>query len=161
MGTYNSSRQGERLLALEKERDEQNRLKARSAQVRAEISHFGRDHHLVVVNDGAVTARNVTVLLDGHPMMQNRLVLRGQTEIKKLGPGVDVGYLLAVMMGSPDLLDVRITWEDDTGEPRSWGIAVEGCIGPRTTVCALAVPGTNDTKTTQKHEQYERRLTKP
>ena len=41
-------------------------------------------------------------------------------EVTMLGPGVDVRYIMAIVMGSPMRYDVRIEWEDDSGEPGRW-----------------------------------------
>jgi hypothetical protein len=111
----------ERLLALETAREQDRLREARSAQVRAGIARGGRgDYRLVVVNEGRATARNVKVILDGAPLLAHALVLRRQEEISKLGPGVDARYILAVSTVAQTALDARITWDDDTGEARSW-----------------------------------------
>ena len=41
-------------------------------------------------------------------------------EISKLGADGEVTYLLAPTLGSAAKVDVRIIWEDDSGEPRVW-----------------------------------------
>jgi hypothetical protein len=47
-------------------------------------------------------------------------VPRGQQELTKLGPGASARYLLAPTMGSAMNVDVRVTWDDDSGDGRSW-----------------------------------------
>jgi type II secretory pathway pseudopilin PulG len=111
----------QRLLALEISREQTRARQAQSAQVRAAIKKTGaRDWRLFVVNEGAVTARNVKVELDGAPLLTHTLVPRGQDELTKLGPGASVRYLLAPAMQKPMSVEARITWDDDSGETRFW-----------------------------------------
>jgi hypothetical protein len=110
----------QRLLALEIAREEERVRQAKSANLRAMIQKTGRDWRLLVTNEGEVTARNVKVELDGGPLLVHTLVPRGQDEVTKLGPGAQARYLLAPTMGSPMRVDARVTWDDDSGEGRSW-----------------------------------------
>jgi hypothetical protein len=109
-----------RLLALETARDEAQARQTQRANVRAGIQKTGRDWRLIVINEGQATARNVKVELDGGPLMAHTLVVRGEDEVTKLGPGASARYLLAPTMGSPMKVDARVTWSDDSGNGRSW-----------------------------------------
>jgi hypothetical protein len=134
--SYRTTRQQnafqERLVNLEHAREQDRVRETRSADVRASIQrdslHWresrlqGRQpqHWLSIRNEGSVTARKVRVLLDGRPALQHQLIPRGEDEINILGPGAESRYVLAVTLGGPRVLDVRIEWEDDSGEPRRW-----------------------------------------
>ncbi len=128
-----ASRQNElhaRMLELETARERDRIRQTRSAELRASIQreepHWkearladtGPRHSLVVRNYGAVTARDVRVLLDGRPALEHSLVLRGEHDITVLGPGADFGYVLAVTFSSARVLGARIEWQDDSGESR-------------------------------------------
>ena len=108
------------MLALETAREESRLKQARSADVKAAVQKVGREFRLVVANEGPVSAKNLRVLLDGKPLLEHRLILRGENEITMLGPGVQASYILAVTMGSAGLLNVKILWDDESGEPRQW-----------------------------------------
>ena len=110
----------ERLLALETAREQDRQREARSAQVRAEVHRTGRDWRLIILNEGSATARNVAIQLDGAPLMVHTLIPQGQEEVRMLGPGGSARYLLAPAMGKPMTVEARITWDDDSGEIRSW-----------------------------------------
>jgi len=110
----------ERLLALETARDEAQARQTQRANVRAVIQKAGRDWRLIVTNEGQATARNVKIELDGGPLMAHTLVVRGHEEMTKLGPGASARYLLAPTMGSPMMVDARVTWDDDSGDGRAW-----------------------------------------
>jgi hypothetical protein len=58
--------------------------------------------------------------MDSQPLDEHRLFVGGQELITRLGPGADARYILAVAMGAPPLVTVQLTWEDDTGRPRTW-----------------------------------------
>jgi hypothetical protein len=100
---------------------ERDRLKqAHSAEVSAAVQHLGRECRLIVGNTGNAVARNLKVLVDGQAALQHRLVPRGEDELTTLGPGASTRYILAVTMGSPRVLDVLLSWEDDSGEQGRW-----------------------------------------
>lgn len=100
---------------------ERDRLRlARSAMVSASILHVGRTYRLIVENGGNASARQIKVRLDGQDALKHPLVPRGEDELTTLGPGASTQYVLVVMMGSARVLDVCITWEDDSGEPGRW-----------------------------------------
>jgi hypothetical protein len=110
----------ERLLALETARDEAHSRHTQRANVRGAIQKSGRDWRLIITNDGPAMARNIRVELDGGPMLAHTLVPRNQNEVTKLAPGVNARYLLAPAMGKPMTVEVRVTWDDDSGTGRSW-----------------------------------------
>jgi hypothetical protein len=105
---------------IEGARERDRVRQARSADVSAVVQHIGRDYRLIIGNTGNAVARNLKVLLDGQPALQHRLVPRGEDELTTLGAGAATRYILAVTMGSPRVLDVLLTWDDDSGGPGRW-----------------------------------------
>lgn len=110
----------ERFLSLESVRERDRQTGARSAKLRAEIERRAGSHRLLLRNDGPNDARAITVSMDSQPLDEHRLFVGGQELITRLGPGADARYILAVAMGAPPLVTVQLTWEDDTGRPRTW-----------------------------------------
>ena len=110
----------ERVLALEEAEARQHSTAAQSAKLRVVLDRSGRSPALLVSNDGAAEARNISVKIDGTPILEHRIVLRGQDEAQQLGPGGSVRYILALTMGTPPLIQVEISWADGAGEAQSW-----------------------------------------
>jgi hypothetical protein len=73
-----------------------------------------------VLNEWQATARILKVELDDGPLLAHPLILRGQEEVTKLGSSASARYLLAPTMGSTMKVDARVTWDDDSGDRRSW-----------------------------------------
>jgi hypothetical protein len=114
------SRLQERLIALESGRDQERQRQSRLANLRAAIERTTEGWYLSVLNEGPASARNVAVQLDGVPLARHALFFTGQSEITKLGPRAYARYPLAVALQSQQTVDARITWDDDSSEPRSW-----------------------------------------
>ena len=110
----------ERVLALEEAEARQHSTAAQSAKLRVVLDRSGRSPALLVSNDGAAEGRNISVKIDGTPILEHRIVLRGQDEAQQLGPGGSVRYILALTMGTPPLIQVEISWADGAGEAQSW-----------------------------------------
>jgi hypothetical protein len=117
----------ERLVELETARERDRLRQARSAQLLASIErvekgkpHVPRtDYFLKIVNHGQAAARDIRILLDGKPMSEHPLIIRGEPELAKLGPGAESRSYLAFTMGSDRVFDVRVTWNDEAG-PGEW-----------------------------------------
>lgn len=110
----------ERLLALEATRERARLREGRRAKVTGQITKLGGSHRLILRNDGGGSARQLRVRLDGGPVLEHPLVPRGQDEVGELGPGAEAGYLLARTWGSPGVVEVEISWDDDSGEAGLW-----------------------------------------
>jgi hypothetical protein len=110
----------EQLLGLERNRDATRTREGRRANVRAAVQNAGGDCRLIVMNEGPATAQNVRVELDSVPLFQHDLAVLGEQEVTLLGSGAYARYLLAPSLGSAPTVHARITWDDDSGEARSW-----------------------------------------
>ena len=110
----------ERVLALEEAEARQHSTAAQSAKLRVGLDRSARSLALLVSNDGAAEARNISVKIDGTPILEHRIVMRGQNEAHQLGPGGSVRYILALTMGIPHLIQVEIRWADEAGEAQRW-----------------------------------------
>ena len=121
----------ERMVALEEAR-EKDRLTAKgtailTAKIIAEQiaqRRSGRiDRHLLrVENTGAATAREVTILLDGKPVMEHPAVSSpavqhvNTEEIRVVGPGSHFHYVLALHQNLCPPFEFEATWDDDSGQ---------------------------------------------
>lgn len=122
----------ERLVGLETAREEERLKVSRSAQLTASIVREKEnwtavhvraartDYWLRIANEGRAAARNIRVLLDEKPALEHELTLRGEDEITNLGPGADARYHLAVTMGSPRVVQVSLSWDNESGDPGLW-----------------------------------------
>ena len=65
--------------------------------------------------------QRAAILLDEKPLFEHDLMhVRSQELVTVLGPGATGSYSMAIVMGSPLRYDVRLDWEDDSGQPGSW-----------------------------------------
>ena len=74
---WNAKRQGEwqeRVLALEEAEERRQTTAEQSAKLRAVLDRSGRSPALLVINDGAAEARNISVKIDGTPILKHSLV---------------------------------------------------------------------------------------
>lgn len=119
----NQKRQNElqaRLLALESSREQRRIRQGKSAAVRAEVARMGRDVCLRLSNDGSATARSMNVELDGRPMAEHAWMLSNDEFVSMLGPQAETSNIIALVQQSPSKAHIRITWDDDSGEPGEW-----------------------------------------
>ncbi len=104
---------GKRMLALEEAREKDRRLAKQKAELSATLD---RDR-LHIENNGPSEAREVTVLLDGQPVLQHPAVVQRQKEVRQLGPGSCCHYFLGISSQTAAPRRIEITWSDDSGEP--------------------------------------------
>jgi hypothetical protein len=110
----------ERLLRLEARREAARNAAAQKAILSGQIVPSGNSRKLLISNIGEAKATNVDVTTDNRPVLEHDLVPKGVTEIREVAPGGTIPYLLATHMGSPSVVSVRVTWEDDSGVPGEW-----------------------------------------
>ena len=120
---WNAKRQGEwqeRVLALEEAEERRQTAAEQSAKLRAVLDRSGRSSALLVMNDGVAEARDISIKIDGIPIAQHHNVLSGEQEVRQLGPGGSARYMLALISGTPPLIQVEIGWADGAGEAQRW-----------------------------------------
>ena len=108
------------MLALEEEAARRHSTAAQSAKLQVVLDRSGGSPALLVSNDGAAEARNISVKIDGTPILEHPIVPGGQEEARQLGSGGSARYILALPMGTPPLIQVEISWADGAGEAQSW-----------------------------------------
>ena len=111
----------EKVLALEEAEARRHSTAAQSAKLRVVRERSGKSLFLLVSNDGAAEARNISVKIDGTPILEHRIVLGvGGQEARQLGPGGSARYPIFLSSGTPSLIQVEISWTDGAGEAQSW-----------------------------------------
>ena len=113
-----------RMLQIEEARERDRVLQFKKANLIASLirepgSRTIRDL-LRIENTGDAEARDLNVILDGHPVLEHPAMPRGQDEVRQVGPRSHFQYLIAVSFQTKAPSDVRITWSDDSGEPGSY-----------------------------------------
>ena len=109
-----------RLLHLEEAEEQRRSTASQSAKLRAVLDRIGKSPALLVMNDGAAEARDISIKIDGIPIAQHHNVLSGGQEVRQLGPGGSARYMLALISGTPPLIQVEIGWADGAGEAQRW-----------------------------------------
>ena len=109
-----------RLLHLEEAEEQRRSTASQSAKLRAVLDRIGKSPALLVMNDGAAEARDISIEIDGIPIAQHHNVLSGDQEVRQLGPGGSARYMLALTSGTPPLIQVEIGWADGAGEAQRW-----------------------------------------
>lgn len=107
-------------------RQNQQNLAHRACLV-AQLVHGkgNNDYRLRIENKSAIEARDITVLLDGKPILEHPAIPQGiGGEIRQVGPWSYFQYLLAISFQTHPPFEVNITWTDDSGEPGSYRTTV-------------------------------------
>jgi hypothetical protein len=108
-----------KLVEIEEKREQERQLGLRQASLQPEIRASGIGfHRLYIANHGAAEARNVRVSLDGKPLEQHRVAVRGSPIPSLVGPGNEVSCLLAISHECPPPFQCEIRWDDDSGQGR-------------------------------------------
>ncbi len=95
-----------------------NNLIKQQAVLCAELRRMGRDSsQLIVANTGQGAASNVTITLDGKPLLEHRALMLNKKEIKLIEPKSDISYLIKLNPEWPPLSELKATWDDDSGQP--------------------------------------------
>lgn len=110
----------ERLLSLEASRERKRDAETKRATVVAFISGPTNGRHLYLRNEGAGTARNVKVTVDGQSASEHEYVLGDPPPSGILGTKAEYGMLLLCANSAPSSLKVEIDWEDDAGDSGHW-----------------------------------------
>jgi len=107
-----------RIVALEEAREKDRLAEKQKAYLTAQMTENmdGRPV-LRILNNGFAKARNIKVVLDNKPVLEHNSILNNQEEICQVGPQSSFQYLLFVCDQLYPPSEVKITWEDDSGEP--------------------------------------------
>ena len=119
--SYRSAKQQnewqERLLHLEELEARSRSAASQSARLRAFLDRNTAFPTLSIVNDGATEARDISVRIDGTPILEHRpqghFIVRDQKEVRHLGPGGSTRYILTRTKGSSSIFQVEISWADE------------------------------------------------
>ena len=114
----------ERLLHLEEAGEQRRSTASHSARLRAVLDRNTTSPALLVINDGAAEARDISVKIDGTPIMehgpQGHFIVRDQKEVRQLGPGGSARYILTRTTGIASLFQVEISWSDEASAAQTW-----------------------------------------
>ncbi len=107
----------DRLAKIEQSREHAKLIQSLKAVLRASLERTDRGGwRLVVANTGQGTARNVTITLDGEPLLEHRAVPRGEKEAKLIGPESAISYHIALHSSCRPPFALAGTWDDDSGQ---------------------------------------------
>lgn len=111
----------ERIVEIEEQRDKRQLSASRQAALRAELRRPTRTStRLYIVNSGQAEARNIRVEMDGQPLAQHSAAVSNDQMPQYVGPNSEISCLLAVTLGVSPPFDVKITWDDEYDEGRTY-----------------------------------------
>jgi hypothetical protein len=100
------------------DREQQESLFQKQADISANFIQIGRNHRLKVFNKGKTTATNVRIEFpDGNEILIDSDV-KGKFPMPTLEPYQSVELLAAVHMGSPPRMAIKFIWDDPSGNNR-------------------------------------------
>jgi len=112
----------DRLTQIEQSREHARLMQSLQAALHAELRLMsGSSWRLFVANTGQGTARNVTITLDGKPLLEHDAVPRGEQEANTIGPESEVSYCTAISSGCTPPFEFQATWDDDSGHQGRYG----------------------------------------
>ncbi len=116
-----------RFVAIEEGRDKTAKEAQSKAAVRAELVKEQREdgrgyqRKLAITNDGPGVAKRIHVEMDGLSLEDHkRVVVRKDLLASELAPKATVKYLVSAENPKPQFNEVKITWEDESGDTQEW-----------------------------------------
>jgi len=103
-------------LLLEKE--QQEGLIQKQADISVNFVNIGRDHRLKVFNKGKTTATNVRIDFPSGNEILVESDVNDKFPMPRLEPFQAVELIAAVHMGSPRRMDIKLLWDDPSGNDR-------------------------------------------
>jgi hypothetical protein len=101
------------------DKEQQESLIQRQADISANFVSFGRsDHRMKVFNRGRSSAKNVRIDFPNGNEVLIESDLREKFPMPSLEPQQSVELIASVGMDSPRRMDVRIVWDDQSGNDR-------------------------------------------
>jgi len=109
-----------RIVEIEEQRERERRLSALQASLYPRLSRTERgSYRLCLVNSGKAEARNVRVELNGVPLNEHPVAVRGSDIPTLIGPNSEVRCVLSITHDSPPPpYEMEIRWDDDSGMDR-------------------------------------------
>jgi hypothetical protein len=112
----------DRLTQIEQSREHAKLMQSLQAVIRAVLTKTDRSSwRLFVTNTGQGTARNVTITLDGKPLLEHEAIPRGEQEARTIGPESEISYCMAICSGCTPPFELEATWDDDSGQQGRYG----------------------------------------
>ena len=110
-----------RIVEIEENRERDRLAATQRAELRAELRKTAKStDRLYVINDGTAPARNVVVLLDGKPLSDHPVAVKGDELGAVIGPKSETSCIMGMDMGCAPPFEIEISWEDDSNEPQSY-----------------------------------------
>ena len=93
----------------------------RQADLEISMGYLGSwDHEQIIIeNVGDADAEDIVISADGSPIEQHRCWVSGQTLLRRLRPGEQLGVKFVMTMGAPERADVRVTWKEEDGAEKT------------------------------------------
>jgi hypothetical protein len=107
-------------LEIEKARENDRLLAARSAFLTAELVRFAHSASLVVTNNGRSPARDIQILVDRQPISEHPQIHDSDRPVGIIGPGASTKYLLITYDQMPTSYHVALKWRDESPTPGTW-----------------------------------------
>ncbi len=109
----------QRIVEIEEERERDRRIAGKQADLRASIVETSKStYRLRVQNQGAASARNLRLEMDGTPFAQHEAAFEDHPLPDLVGAHSEIRCLLGLHNGLLPPFEVRITWDDDSDENR-------------------------------------------
>lgn len=110
----------ERLLRLENTRERDRLTAVKRANVVAFMTGSARNRRLCFRNEGEGTARGIEVRVDGQTLEDYAYIIAPGRPITTLGPKAEASVIVANDLGSPDGVNVTVTWQDASDLAGRW-----------------------------------------
>ena len=106
----------DRLTQIEQSREHAKLIESLRAKIRAQIQKTGDNNwRLFIENIGLGTARNLIIKIDDKPLIEHPVMLKGEKEVKLIGPESMVSYCIGISFDSIPPFEFSATWDDDSG----------------------------------------------
>lgn len=119
-----SSRTQRRLLEIEEQREQDRVSETRKARLVAQIvreepapGQKTRNFYLEITNLGQSPAHDIDVSLDDGSVLDHPTMLQRTEEVRQVGSKSSFRYMLAPHMSARLPQNIKIAWQDDSGEP--------------------------------------------
>ncbi len=110
-------------LKIEQAREHDRQDKARCANFTTKFNRLGQHgcYELIIENNGASEARDVTVMLNEKPILELKSVQPEISSIPKIGPNSNVSYQWLCAGNPRPPYHLEITWSDDSKKSGYYG----------------------------------------